>query len=69
MCAMTVKPFHLTCHDIELNVDTCWVSLIAKPLKLEEGVMWGFVAQQTSAQDAYAENRVENEETRHGLDE
>lgn len=31
--------------------------------------MWGFVAQQTSAQDAYAENGVENEETRHGLDE
>lgn len=31
--------------------------------------MWGFVAQQTSAQDACAENGVENEETRHGLDE
>lgn len=31
--------------------------------------MWGFVAQQTSAQDASDENGVENEETRHGLDE
>lgn len=31
--------------------------------------MWGFMAQQTSAQDAYAENGVKNKETHHGLDE
>lgn len=31
--------------------------------------MWGSVAQQTSAQDACAENGVENKTTRHGLDE
>lgn len=41
----------------ELNIQT---------FKLGGG---GDVAQQTSAQDASAENGVENEETRHGLDE
>lgn len=66
---MTVEPFHPTCHDIKLNVDTCWVNLISKPLNSEEKVMWGIVAQQTSARDACAENGVENKETHHALDE
>ena len=40
---MAVKALHLTSHYIKLNLRTCWVSLISKPLNLEEVAMWGDV--------------------------
>ena len=67
MRATAVKP--LTSHCVKLNLNMCWVSLISKPLNLEEVAMQGFVAQQTPARDAHTGNRVENKETRCVLDE